>query len=197
LFFIRDEEFAAEPFADMRALLVIPVVTAVFLAGCDPGGLRRVQVRLPQPPSDSSTMVIHQPDVQEALRVLDRVVEPLGFKAVPEQPTNGYVRVYVLSRPPVSVNGQSYSRDVPIRVTKTPAGIEVAFGEFGFLAGTPEPAVRAFKDARAAFVKRYGRKNVGTKTFGSANKGMEPTGASRFGQLQAVGLLRLAPAAHA
>jgi hypothetical protein len=33
--------------------------------------------------------------------------------------------------------------------------------------------VRAFKDARAALVSRYGRKNVKTKTFG----GVSQTGA--------------------
>jgi hypothetical protein len=114
--------------------------------------------------------VLDQPDVHEALRVLDTVVEPLGFKVAPEQTTNGYVRVYMLGRPPAIVDGRSYPRDVRIRITKTPTGIEVAFGEFGFLASTPEPAVHAFKDARAAFVSRYGSKNVKTKTFGSANQ---------------------------
>jgi hypothetical protein len=164
----------------MRALVVISIVMAVFLAGCDPAGLRRVRVQLPQPTNDSGTIVIHQPDVQEALRVLDTIVEPLGFKAIPEKSTNGYIRVYMLSRPPVMVDGRSYSRDVPIRVTQTPTGIEVAFGEFGFLAATPEPAVQAFKGARAAFVSRYGSKNVKTKTFGSANKSVQATAAVPF-----------------
>ena len=154
----------------MRALVIIPLLMTVVLAGCDPGGLRRVRVRLPQPPNGSGTIVLDQPDVQEALRVLDMVIEPLGFKVVPEQVTNGYIQVYILSRPPAIVDGRSYPRDVRIRITKTPTGIEVAFGEFGFLASTPEPAVRAFKDARVAFVSRYGSKNVKTKTFGSANQ---------------------------
>jgi hypothetical protein len=162
----------------MRALVVISLVMMVLVAGCDPVGLRRVRVQLAQPSNDSGTLVIQQPDVQEALQVLETVVEPLGFKAVPEQSTNGYIRVYMLSRPPVTVDGRSYSRDVPIRVTQTPSGVEIAFGEFGFLGGTPEPAVRAFKDARAAFVSRYGSKNVKTKTFGSANKALHATAAA-------------------
>jgi len=181
----------------MRGLVVISLVAAVFVVGCDPGGLRRVRVQLPQPTSDSGAIVLHQPDVQEALRVLDGVVEPIGFKATPEQCTNGYIRVYVLSRPPAIVDGRSYPRDVPIRVTQTSAGIEVAFGEFGFLAGTPEPAVRAFKHARAAFANKYGSKNVKTKTFGAANPSLERTRASRSASGEFISQCRLARAAHA
>jgi hypothetical protein len=162
----------------MRALVVIWLVMMVLVTGCDPAGLRRVRVQLAQPSNDSVTIVIHQPDVQEALRVLDTVVAPLGFKAVTEQSTNGCIRVYMLSRPPVTVDGRSYSRDVPIRVTQTPSGVEIAFGEFGFLGGTPEPEVRAFKYARAAFVRRYGSKNVKTMTFGSANQPLQATAAT-------------------
>src|SRR5436190_9469914 len=120
----------------MRALVIIPLLTAVVLAGCDPGGLRRVQVRLPQPTNDSGTIVLDQPDLQEPLRLLDTVVEPLGFTVAPQQASNGYIQVYILSRPPAIVDGRSYPRDVRIRITKTRAGIEVAFGEFGFLAST-------------------------------------------------------------
>jgi hypothetical protein len=152
--------------ANVRAALATLLAT-VLLAGCDPVGLRRVQLSLVNPPEHSGTIELHQQEVQEALGVLDAVVEPLGFKTIREQPTNAYVRVYMLSRPPVVVDGRTYSRDVPIRVRKTATGIEVAFGEFGLLGGTPEPAVRAFKDTRAIFVSRYGRKSVTTKTFGS------------------------------
>ena len=141
----------------MRALLVILFLMVAVVAGCDPGGLRRVRLRLPEPPGSSGTLVVHQPDVQEALRILDGVVVPLGFDPVPDQPTNTYIRVYMLSQ-------------VPIRVSRTQTGIEVSFGEVGFLASTPKPVVRAFEQTRAAFITRFGRKNVGTKTFGSANK---------------------------
>ena len=113
--------------------------------------------------------MVTQQDVQEALQLLETIVVPLGFKATPEQSNDTYVAVYMLSRPPVTVEGRSYSRDVPIRVSKTSTGIEVAFGHFGFLGGIPEPAVRAFKDTRTAFVKKYGGKHVKTKNFGSAN----------------------------
>jgi hypothetical protein len=108
--------------------------------------------------------------VQEALRILDGVVVPLGFEPIPEQPTNTYIRVYMLSQ-------------VPIRVSRTQTGIEVSFGEIGFLASTPKPVVRAFEQTRAAFVTRFGRKNVSTKTFGSANKSAAPNGgpATRLG----------------
>ena len=153
----------------MRALVVIVVLTTGLLTGCDPAGLRRVQLRLTQPSNDSSTIAVTQQDPQEALRLLETVVVPLGFKTTPEQSDDNYIAVYVLSRPPAIVEGRSYSRDVPISVSKTPTGIEVAFGQFGFLATTPEPAVRAFKDTRTAFVKRFGSKHVKTKTFGSPN----------------------------
>ena len=160
-------------FAGMRTFIVASMVMTVFLTGCDPVGLRRICVPVPQRPNDSATIEIHRPDVQEVLRVLDAVVEPLGFKASSEPTTNDSIRVYWLNRQPATVEGRSYSRNVPIRVIHTPKGIEVAFGHFGFLGGTPEPAVRAFKDARAALVSRYGSKNVKTKTFG----GVAQTGA--------------------
>jgi hypothetical protein len=153
----------------MRALVVIAVFTTALLTSCDPAGLRRVQLRLPNALNESSTIAVTQQDLQEALRILESIVVPLGFKAPPEQPNESYLRVYMLSRPPVIVEGRSYSRDVPICVSKTPAGIEVAFGQFGFLGGTPEAAVRAFKDTRTAFVRSYGSKHVKTETFGSAN----------------------------
>jgi len=160
----------------MRALLVISALAVVvLLTGCDPGGLRRVRVRLPQSPDASGTLTVHQADVEDALLVLDTVVVPLGFEPTQNQGTIGYIRVYTLERPPVTVEGRDYPRDVHIRVRKMPNGIEAAFGEFGFLASTPEPAVRAFKDARAAFVSKYGSRNVKTKTFGSANQALEAT----------------------
>ncbi|HVV70592.1 MAG TPA: hypothetical protein VHI52_03695 [Verrucomicrobiae bacterium] len=179
----------------MRSLVVISL-SALFLVGCDPGGLRRVRVRLPQFTSDNSIKV-HQQEVQEALRLLEAVVEPLGFRDAPGQSTNSYLRVYVLSRPPVIVDGRSYSRDVPIRASQTPTGIEVAFGNFGFLGSTPEPAVRAFKEARAAFVSKFGSKNVKTKTFGSANPSPERTGASFSSRDDSAWLWLLAQAADA
>src|ERR1039458_9553472 len=144
----------------MRALVVISVLMVVVVAGCDPGGLRRVRLRLPEPADNSSTLVVRQPDVQEALRILDGVVVPLGFEAIPDQPTNTYMRVYMLSQ-------------LPIRVSRTKTGIEVSFGELGFLASTPKPEVRAFEQTRAAFVTKFGRENVSTKTFGSANQSVE------------------------
>ena len=156
----------------------------VVVAGCDPGGLRRVRLRLPEPPDNSSTLVVHQPDVQEALRIVDGVVVPLGFEPIADQPTNTYIRVYMLGQ-------------LPIRVSRTKTGIEVSFGELGFLASTPKPAVRAFEQTRAAFVTRFGRKNVSTKTFGSANQSVEPTGGSRFRQPVFVSQRRLLPVAHA
>lgn len=154
---------------DMRSIVIISVFTIALLTGCDPGGLRRVQLRLPLATKDSSTIEVTQQDLQEALRILEAVVGPLGFESTPEEQNDNYVKVYMLSRPPVTVDGRSYSKDVPIRVSKTLTGIEVAFGHFGFLATTPEPAVRAFKDTRTAFVKRFGSKHVRTKTFGSPN----------------------------
>ncbi len=154
-------------FNDMRALVAICGLAALLLAGCDPGGLRRVQLRLPPTRTESSSIAVDQPDVQEALRILDAVVMPLGFQLSPEPLDHGYIRVYKLSHPPATMD---HARAVPIRVTKTPTGIEVSFGDFGLLGGTPEPVVRAFKGARIAFVTKYGYQNVKTKTFGSSNQ---------------------------
>ena len=69
------------------------MVMTVFLTGCDPVGLRRICVPLTQRPNDSATIEIDRPDVQEVLRVLDAVVEPLGFKASSEPTTNDSNRV--------------------------------------------------------------------------------------------------------
>ena len=77
----------------MSARVVMSLFAAIFLVGCDPAGLRRVRVRLPQPTDDSAAIVVRQQDLQEALRVLDAVVEPLGFRAASEQSTNGYIQV--------------------------------------------------------------------------------------------------------
>jgi hypothetical protein len=153
----------------MRTLIVIWAIVTVLLVGCDPIGLRRVQLRLPSPPTDSGTIAVDQTDVREALAILDTVVTARGFRLTPEQSDNHYIRVYVLSRPPVTVEGRSYPRDIPIRVIKTATGIEVSFGELGFLATTPEAAVLACADVRAAFVKKYGKKRVRTKRFGPTN----------------------------
>ena len=79
------------------------MVMTVFLTGCDPVGLRRICVPVSQRPNDSATIEIHRPDVQEVLRVLDAVVEPLGFKVSPEPTTNGSIRVYWLHRQPATV----------------------------------------------------------------------------------------------
>jgi hypothetical protein len=159
---------------NVRAIVIISFFTIALLTGCDPGGLRRVQLRLPEPTKDTSTIEVTRQDLQEALRILEAVVVPLGFKATQVEPNDNYIRVYMLHRPSVTVDGRSYSRDVPIHVTKTASGIEVAFGQFGFLASTPEAAVRAFKDTRTAFVKRFGSKHVRTKTFRSPSHALQP-----------------------
>lgn len=140
----------------MRALVVISVLMLILVAGCDPAGLRRVRLRLLEPRDNSGILVVQQSDAQEALRILDGVVMPLGFQAVSDQPTNTYIRVYMLNQ-------------IPIRVSGTQTGIEVSFGEFAYLPSAPEPLIRAYEQTRTAFVTRFGRKNVSTKTFGSAN----------------------------
>src|ERR1051326_6759300 len=119
--------------AKTREIVIICLFAAGLLVGCDPGGLRRVQLRLPQTQNAGGSTATNQQDVQETLQILDGVLGPLGFRAVPEPPTNNYIRVYILRQSPVMVEGRSYSRDVPIRVSQTPKGIEVAFGEFGLL----------------------------------------------------------------
>src|SRR5262245_10180963 len=112
--------------------LVLPAV----LCGCDPGGLRRVQLQLRTPASTNSEITVDSADAKEALKILDSVVTQQGFHLT--QTTNGYIRAYSLSRPPVTVDGRVYSRDIPCRARLTSTGILVTFGEFGFLASCPE-----------------------------------------------------------
>jgi hypothetical protein len=158
----------------MRAIPVTCFLLAVLLVGCDPVGLNRVQLRLsPSPVSggtNDSAILVDQPNVQEALEILDRVVIPLGFQLSPKPDSGDFIRRYTMSRSGAVEDGPAHSREIPIRVTRTVTGIEVAFDDFGFLAMTPEPALQAFTDTGAAFIKRFGRRQVSTKRFGAANR---------------------------
>ena len=94
----------------MRASAFIALFLAVLVCGCDPAGLRRVQLQLRAPSAESSTIAVDSPDTQEALQILDTVVLHHGFHLA--ESASGSVRVYSLSRPPVTVDGRAYTRSI-------------------------------------------------------------------------------------
>ena len=151
----------------MRAPLFISfLVVAMLVCGCDPAGLRRVQLQLRAPNAGgTSTIAVDSPDTQEALQILDAVVVRHGFHLADTE--SGYIRVYSLARPPVAVDGRVYTRSIPCRVRLTSTGLLVTFGEFGFLV-TGTDAESLFVDVRNAFIKKYGKKNVRSHRFGNA-----------------------------
>jgi hypothetical protein len=110
--------------------------------------------------------MVQQAGGEKALDVLDTVLSPLGFQKFQNTLTGSEICRYALRRPSTLAEDA-----LTIRVTKTPAGIEVAFGHFGFLGSTPKLAVRAFKDPRVAFIENFGKKNVKTKTLGEPAAG--------------------------
>ena len=152
----------------MRAGILIWPLMAALVSGCDPGGLRRVQLNLRTAPIQGGSVALDSPDIQDALKFLDSVVTNHNFYLstdLPDKSSPGSVRVYSFSRPPVTVDGHVYTRNIPCHVRLTSNGLDVTFGEFGFLAGNPE-AESLFVDVRTAFIKRYGKKNVRSHKFG-------------------------------
>jgi hypothetical protein len=120
------------------------------------------------PATRSSSIAVDSPDTQEALQILDAIAVQHGFHLVTDyssQREHWYARVYLLTRPPVTFDGQVYTRTIPCRARMTSTGVEVTFGEFGFLAGNPE-AESLFVDVRDAFIKRYGKKNIKSHRWG-------------------------------
>jgi hypothetical protein len=113
---------------------------------------------------------VDSPDTQEALTVLDTVVVQHGFHLATPEP--GYIRVYTLSRPPMTVDGRVYSRTLPCRVRLVSTGLEVTFGNYGLLGANPE-AESLFDDVRTAFIKRYGKQNVKSHRFGTPNPSLK------------------------
>src|SRR4051812_33753511 len=134
----------------MRASALISVlILATFVCGCDPAGLRRIQLQLRAPNAENtSAIAVDSPDTQEALQILDAVVVRHGFHLAETE--SGYIRVYSVARPPETVDGRAYTRSIPCRVRLTSTGLLVTFGEFGFLATSPE-AASLFVDTRHAF----------------------------------------------
>jgi len=150
----------------MRAFPFICLLIVALVSGCDPTGLRRVQLQLYPANTQTSTIAVDAPDVQEALQIIDAVVVRHGFHPA-SQSEQGFIRVYLLSRPPVTVSGRVYSRTLPCRVRFTATGLEVTFGNYGLLGGNPE-AASLFDDVRKALIERYGKKNIKSHVFGDA-----------------------------
>ena len=145
------------------------MVTALFLSGCDPGGLRRIELRLRSPGSECSAISVDSPDTQGAFQLLDTVLFKQGFHLGKSEP--GYVRAYELPRSPTIYQGQTIPRkSVPCRVKLTATGIFVTFGGAGLLGGQPE-AEDAYNSVRRAFLRKYGRKNVRGHKLGFPKEG--------------------------
>ncbi len=138
---------------------------ALFVCGCDPAGIRRVKLQL-HPAivgNNTNSISVDAPDVQEALAVLDKVVIEHGLHQTDGEP--GYVRVYCIEGPLYS--GNTHISKFFCRVRLMPSGIEVTFGNIGFLAGQPAIAEKLFRDVRSTFIKKYGKKNVKSHELGA------------------------------
>ncbi len=150
----------------MRTTYFIYLLMAILVSGCDPTGLRRVEVQLYPANVQVSSITVGAPDVQEALQIIDAVVLRHDFHLV-SQSGEGYVRIYSFSLPPVMVGDQSYARSIPCRVRLTPVGLEVTFDYYGFLAANPQ-AEDLFEDVRKILIKRYGKQNIKSYKSGVA-----------------------------
>jgi hypothetical protein len=135
----------------------ICLVLAFLTFGCDPAGLRRVELKLHAPSDPNSHITVESPDVQEALQTLDGIAVRHGFQRASD--TSEHVKIYRLTLAPVTVDGRTYSLTILWYVSVTPVGLEVVFSEQGFLKGNQE-ADSLFVDVRDTFIKKYGEKNV-------------------------------------
>jgi len=122
----------------------------VLFCGCDPYGLRTVELELPGPNDGPNRIVVDSPYLQEALRILDVVATKHGFHLSDDE--QGYIRVY-------SKTVNPDRRILKCRLHTRPQGLEITFGEYGFLEANPE-AQALFLDARTTLIQRYGTKNV-------------------------------------
>jgi hypothetical protein len=152
----------------MRRIFFICLL-AILVCGCDPAGVRRVQLQFRNPSTQSNSIAVDAPDIQEALQILDTAVSQHGFVLSP-QPDPNYIRIYSL--PIKSYEGEIF-RTIPCRVSLISNGLWVTFGEYGFL-GSYYQAGPAFKSVRDAFIKRYGKKCVRSRSWGPPNKSQEP-----------------------
>lgn len=151
------------------ATIFLSFLLSLFVCGCDPIGLRRVQLQLSAPvPGDNtnSTLSVDSPDVEEALGILDKVAIQHGLHRTNNEP--GYIRVYRINGPPETHNGDVYTWTLPCRVKLTSAGLLVTFGNPGFLGGQVG-AEDLFVDVRTTFIKRYGKKHVRSHKFSASD----------------------------
>jgi hypothetical protein len=144
----------------MRAASIC-ILVALLAVGCDPAGLRRVQLQLTSGPALSGSISVDSPAVQEALKIVDTVVTQHGFQVTTNyshQNKHGYIRLYSMDAP------AQQPATIPCYVWLTSTGVRVEFGEFSF-AYTYHAADAAFNDTSAALIKRYGKKNVRSHVY--------------------------------
>jgi hypothetical protein len=150
----------------MRTTIFLALmIVAVLVCGCDPVGLRRIELRLHAPATESTdSIAVDSPQTEEALQILNTVALQHGFN--PAGPEKGYLRVYSYDRPAVTIEGQVFQPTIPCRVELTRTGLLVTFGGYGFVAAAPDEEVSLFADVRAAFRQRYEAKNVRSHVLG-------------------------------
>jgi hypothetical protein len=145
----------------MRYTVAIFLTAVCLLCGCDPVGLRRIELNLQNPTASNAVIDIDSSDVKEALKFLDEIASEHGFHPIPEnsaQNDKRYIRVY-LQIDRFTTEDRDYVTNIHCQVRLTETGILVTFGYPGLLGGQAE-AEKLFSDTRHAFIKKYGMKKV-------------------------------------
>jgi hypothetical protein len=151
-------------------LIICTLIAALIVTGCDPGGLRRVQLQLRNPPLDNSSITVESPDTKEALQILDSVFVRHGFALTedyPDQREHDYIRLYTKKISNTSDDGHNFTWTLSCHVKLTSTGLFVRFGEPGLLLGNPQ-AEEVYEDVRSTLIKRYGKRFVKSHVFGAS-----------------------------
>jgi len=159
--------YGRDPGTTMQARTLMIFLAVVLVAGCDPGGLRRIQLQLTHPNVQNGSITVDSSETQEALQILDAVTARHGFQRIEDQA--GHIRTYSFNQQQVMKDGQTTPRSIPCRAWLTSSCLEVTFGDYGFLAANPE-AESLFDDVRAAFIARFGKEKVRSHRLGGASQ---------------------------
>lgn len=135
----------------------------VGVCGCDPIGLRRIELSLTRRGLEKTSIAVDSPEVLDALKIFDRVAAEHGFR--PGENRDGYIRVYLFHSPAITNDyGMVFVRTVRSDVQMADTVLFATFGTPGFLGTDPE-AERLFVDVRRELVRRYGKNNVESHVF--------------------------------
>ena len=173
-------------YLSIRLTVCILPFLVLFICGCDPIGLGRVDLRLPARASRASNVTLDSQDIQDAWKILDSVFAKEGhivsrssryrdlnwdiiiwtpLSSNPAETVPGYIRVYDCKVTSVEPDGRVSHFIHTCRVRRISHGIEVTFGEPVF--GGPGPMDETLLgEVRLAFIERYGKQNVRIHRFG-------------------------------